>query len=217
MPLLRKQYAQCTKTFVWHNRIYASRIFVLEPLELHTHTCQPSRSGRDSPDITTLTRRPARWRCNPSFVCRQTYTNTHRPSAVLLSFEISRLTRLYISNFVKLEVIQDAADNLTTLPLTDEILLDNEELGIGTDTWATLTVLQEEMPFTPFFVAVKQLYRRSTEKMLKKFPFGDSLFRDLLVLNPKVSGCKVDILVSLAKRFPQLKLDVDTLKEEFFL
>ena len=56
--------------------------------------------------------------------------------------------------------------------------------------------------------------------MLNKFPFGDSLLRDLLGLNPtKVSGCKVDILVSLAKCFPQLKLDapsnIDTLKEEF--
>ena len=56
--------------------------------------------------------------------------------------------------------------------------------------------------------------------MLKKFPFGGSLLRDLLVLNPtKVSGCKVDILVSLDKRFPQLKLDapsdIDILKEEF--
>ena len=77
----------------------------------------------------------------------------------------------YTSKFVKLEVIQDAADNLTTLSLTDENLLDNEELGIGTDTWATLTVLQEEMPLTPFFVTVKQFYRRSTEKMLKKFSF----------------------------------------------
>ena len=76
------------------------------------------------------------------------------------------------------------------------------------------------MPLTPFFVAVKQFYHRSTEKMLNKFPFGDSLLHDLLVLNPtKVLGCKVDILVSLAKRFPQLKLDapsdIDTLKEEF--
>ena len=56
--------------------------------------------------------------------------------------------------------------------------------------------------------------------MLKKFPFGDSLLRDLLVLNPtKVSGCKIYILISLAKRFPQLKLDapkdIDALKEEF--
>ena len=45
------------------------------------------------------------------------------------------------------------------ISLTDETLLDNEELGIGTDTWATLAVLQEEMPLTPFFVAVKQFYR----------------------------------------------------------
>ena len=119
------------------------------------------------------------------------FQKTTENTTAELYIEISCLTRLYISNFVKLEVIQDAADNLTTLSLTDENLLDNGEIGIGTDTWATLTVLQEEMPLTPFFVAVKQFYRRSTEKMLKKFPFGDSLLRDLLVLNStKVSGCK---------------------------
>ena len=71
------------------------------------------------------------------------------------------------------------------------------------------------MPLTPFFVTVRQFYRRSTEK-----PFGDSLVRDLLVLNPtNVTACKVDILVSLAKHFLQLKFDapsdIDTLKEEF--
>ena len=68
------------------------------------------------------------------------------------------------------------------LSLTDENLLDNEELGIGINIWATLTVLQEEMPITPLFVAVKQFYHRSTEKMLKKFTLGDFLLHDLLVL-----------------------------------
>ena len=29
-------------------------------LDPHTHTCQPSRSRRDSPDLETETRRPAR-------------------------------------------------------------------------------------------------------------------------------------------------------------
>lgn len=56
--------------------------------------------------------------------------------------------------------------------------------------------------------------------MLKKFPFGDTLLRDLVVLNPtKVMTCNVGTLVSLAKRFTQLKLDapsdIDLLKEEF--
>ena len=86
------------------------------------------------------------------------FQKTTENTTAELYIEISHRTRLYISNFVKLEVIQDAADNLTTLSLTDENLLDNEELGIGTDTWATLTVLPEEMPLTLFFVAVKQFY-----------------------------------------------------------
>ena len=60
------------------------------------------------------------------------FQKTTENSTAEVYIVISRLTRLYISNFVKLEVIQDAADNLTTHSLTDENLLDNEELGIGT-------------------------------------------------------------------------------------
>ena len=52
--------------------------------------------------------------------------------------------------------------------------------------------------------------------MLKKYPFSDSLIHDL-VLNPtKVISYKVDSLVSLARRFLQLKIhtpdDIDLLK-----
>ena len=53
------------------------------------------------------------------------FQKTTENTTAELYIEISCLTRLYISNFVKLEVIQDAADNLTTLSLTDENLLDN--------------------------------------------------------------------------------------------
>ena len=48
-------------------------------------------------------------------------------TTVQLYNETSCLTHLYVSNFVKLEVIQDTADDLTTLFLIDENLLENEE------------------------------------------------------------------------------------------
>ena len=134
--------------------------------------------------------------------------------------EMTRLTRLYASNFVKAEVIQKVGDNLNALSFSEENLLDNERIGIGTHTWETLTIMQEELSLTPFFSAAKQFYRRSTEKMLKKFPFGDTLLRDMVILNPnQVMACNVDTLVSLAKRFPQLNIDapneIQLLKEEF--
>ena len=56
--------------------------------------------------------------------------------------------------------------------------------------------------------------------MLKKFPFGDTLLRDLAVLQPdQTTTHSTDTIISLAKRFPQLGLDdlesLDQLREEF--
>ena len=46
---------------------------------------------------------------------------------------------------------------------------------IGTDTWASVDELEEVEDTAPFFTAVRNFYKASTEKMLVKFPFGDSL------------------------------------------
>ena len=56
--------------------------------------------------------------------------------------------------------------------------------------------------------------------MLKMFPFGDSILKDLDVINPdKFCSCSFPIVESLAKRFPQLGLNDSTslnlLREEF--
>ena len=56
--------------------------------------------------------------------------------------------------------------------------------------------------------------------MLKKIPFGDTLLKELDIINPE-SVCLYDfsVLVSLSKRFPQLGLtdasSQDILREEF--
>ena len=56
--------------------------------------------------------------------------------------------------------------------------------------------------------------------MLKKFPFGDTLIKDLGILQPeKTSFYAVNTVSGLTKKFPQLRLSdsesIDCLKEEF--
>ena len=60
----------------------------------------------------------------------------------------------------------------------------------------------------------------STIKMIQKFPFGDTLLKDLQVLRPGcASSCSSNTIVRLSKRFPQLGLSdsmsIDQLSEEF--
>ena len=62
-----------------------------------------------------------------------------------------------------------------------------------------LSEVQEELPLEPFFPAVKIFYVKTTEKLLKKFPFSDQLLKDIAVLNPiKSAGCKPETIVNLA-------------------
>jgi hypothetical protein len=93
-------------------------------------------------------------------------------------------------------------------------------LGIGDGTWIVLAELEDEHDTKPFFSAVREFYLATIQKMLKKFPFGDSLLRDLGVLQPyKTSSYEVSTVLRLAKRFPQLGLtsseSLEHLKEEF--
>ena len=57
-------------------------------------------------------------------------------------------------------------------------------------------------------------------KMLKKFPFGDSLLKDLGILQPSQASLYiVETIINLAKCFPQIRLSdaasLDRLREEF--
>ena len=56
--------------------------------------------------------------------------------------------------------------------------------------------------------------------MLEKFPLGDSILRDLGIINPdKVTTHSFETIKSLAKQFPQLDLaglkTIDGLRDEF--
>ena len=50
-----------------------------------------------------------------------------------------------------------------------------------------------------FFSSVRQFYVATTTKIMKKFPFGDSTFRDLAFLNPQQ---RVNIDTDSGKLYP---------------
>lgn len=134
--------------------------------------------------------------------------------------EMNRLVRLYASNFLTSDTILAANDNLRNLEFAEENQVSNEDLGIGTETWMTIAELEATHDTAPFFNAVRAFYVNSTKKMLNKFPFGDTLLKDLSVLQPEnTSSFPFSTVASLAKRFPQIELSdsasLDRLKEEF--
>ena len=134
--------------------------------------------------------------------------------------EVCWLTKLYCNNFLTTEAILAADDNLTLLNFDRDSQVSDENLGIGTDTWACLAVYEQEEDQKQFFLAVRTFYFATIKKMLKKFPFGDSILKDLGVFQPdKVSSYSVSTVVGLAKRFPQIGLSasdsLDQIQEEF--
>jgi hypothetical protein len=131
--------------------------------------------------------------------------------------EMSRLTRLYAANLLQRNAI---TSEIQKLKLDIGCQLPDENLGVGTDTWTCLSELQEEYDLKPFFTAVREFYTATLKKMLQKFPFGDSLLKNLSALQPdKTSTFSDDVLLGLAKRFSQLGLadanSLDCLREEF--
>ena len=79
--------------------------------------------------------------------------------------EMTRLVRLYASNFLTTDTVLAAGGNLRTPAL------DDEELGIGSDTWVCIGELEAAHDTAPFFKAVS-VYVNSTKKMLNKFLLG---------------------------------------------
>lgn len=136
--------------------------------------------------------------------------------------EMIRLVRLYASNFLTSGAILAASDNLRLLELAEEnqVHVCNEDLGIGTETWVSIAELEATHDTAPLFKAEGEFYVASTKKMLNKFPFGDTLMKDLSVLQPeKTSSFPFSKVISLAERFPQIGLSdsssLDRLNEEF--
>ena len=107
--------------------------------------------------------------------------------------------RLYASNLLKPESILSVGDALTQLSFATKDQLADENLGIGNEAWIHLSSFEEEYDPKPFYNAVRGFYVSTLQKMLKKFPFGDSILKDLDVINPdKVCSYSYEKIKSLA-------------------
>ena len=94
--------------------------------------------------------------------------------------EMNWLVRLYASNILKPEVILAASANLGHLSLDSIGQLSDENLGLGDSTWTYISVLDEEQDLKPIFSAIRSFYVATLRKMLKKFPFSDTILKDLI-------------------------------------
>ena len=83
--------------------------------------------------------------------------------------------KIYASNVLKIEAITAASNNFSLLDLAEHNQLADENFGVRSDTWECLAKLEKEHKLKFFFTAVRKFYLASITKMLKKFPFGDSL------------------------------------------
>ena len=121
--------------------------------------------------------------------------------------EMNRLVRLYASNFLSEDSILAGSDNLKNLDFDEANQVSNENLGIGDDTWASVSDLEHLHDAAPYFEAIRHFHVSSTKKMLVRFSFGDSLMRDLKVIQPEhTSSFSFNTITSLAKRFPQASM-----------
>ena len=77
--------------------------------------------------------------------------------------EMNRLVRLYAPNFLSEETILAASDNLKNLEFDEANQVCNKDLGIGHDTWASVSDLEHLHNTAPFFEAVRAFYVPSTK------------------------------------------------------
>ena len=135
--------------------------------------------------------------------------------------EINRLVRLYAVNVLTENSVREVGDKIHTIDLEkSENYKPDENMSLGTDTWACVAELEEEMDMKPFFSAVRKFYLATLKKMFKKFPFGDTLLKDLGIVQPnKTDSYTVKTVHRLAKKFPQIELassdSLEHLAEEF--
>ena len=79
---------------------------------------------------------------------------------------------MYASNLLMPESITAVNNDLSQLNFAPTNQLADENLGLGDDTWACLSEMEEDFNLKPFFKAVRDFYIASLKKMLKSFHLG---------------------------------------------
>ena len=91
----------------------------------------------------------------------RTFQKSYENTTCQLYIEINRLVRLYAVNILTTASIEAASGNFKGLNFTDQ--LEDENLGIGNDTWIAVATMEEEHDTKPFFVAVRKFYEKPKE------------------------------------------------------
>ena len=97
--------------------------------------------------------------------------------------ELSRLVRLYASKLLKPECILAVGNDLSKLNLATCNQVADENFGLDNATWKYLAEMKEKLDPEPFYEAVCHFYVAS-QKKLEKFPFADSILKDLGIIIP---------------------------------
>lgn len=141
--------------------------------------------------------------------------------AVLIP-EMNRLLRLFMAKFVTMRAIKSAAD-LTKVSFADRSQqLDNDILAVGMKMRTMLADSADDLgdiTVRRIFNSVRQFYVTIVAKMVRIFPFHDTLLKDLAVLNPdpKINdNWSPAMVVNLATQFDIVAADqLDHLVAEF--
>ena len=146
------------------------------------------------------------------------------PMLPSLKAEVTRLLKILLGRFLKLDVIKQAEEeksDFSSIDLSDSSLyLPDNELGIGHKTWGYLSEIEDDIDQRAnkqFFTGVRDFYKAVVSTIIKKFSFNDSVIDDVANLLPenrsKVTGAAV---LRLARRFPAALSEdkFDNLEEE---
>ena len=112
---------------------------------------------------------------------------TDATQVAILIPEMNRLLRLFMAKFVLMRVIKSATD-LTKVFFSDmSVQLDDDILAVGMAMRTMLADSDDDLADstrTRIFKSVRYFYVAIVEKMVKIFPFHDTVLKDFSVLNP---------------------------------
>uniref|UniRef100_H2ZUA5 HAT C-terminal dimerisation domain-containing protein n=1 Tax=Latimeria chalumnae TaxID=7897 RepID=H2ZUA5_LATCH len=124
--------------------------------------------------------------------------------------------------FVPIKTIKAAAEDLSKVTYKGiENQVSDSDLNIGNKARVLLINSKDEITHETerrFFKSVRRFFETVTEKMLRAFPIGDQLLKDMTILSPEEKeNIPAQTVINVAKRSPQViqEKQLDKLREEF--
>ena len=151
-----------------------------------------------------------------------TIFQTDATQIAILMPEMNRLLRLFMAKFVLMRAIKSATDRTKVCFADRSVQLDDDILAVGMAMRTMLADSEDDLTDgtrTHIFKSVRLFYVAIVEKMVKIFPFHNTVLKDLAVVNPDPKLCDTwspMMVRNLATRFSIVADDeVEHLVEEF--